>query len=501
MTTTESLVDEFKALQRELWVRDYLTRVLDYDGETSAPAKGAAARAEAMAALAGERHEIIQGPRAQELVQALQEHADELDAQTAAELAVFARDQREAAAIPADEAAAWARLTSEANAVWHAAKADSDWASFEPYVERIVETLKRHAAYLDDARPAYDVLLDQYERGTSTAFYDAFFDQVRATVVPLVGEIASCEQPRADFLSAPMTEPQQLAVARDLMRLLGLDMDAVSLNCVEHPFSDGFAPGDARVTTHIYVDNPMSSTFSVIHESGHALYELGVDPAFGYTCLAGGTSMGIHESQSRFFENYVARSRAFMGPMLGVMRAQDPATWDAVDEDALYRAVNIARPGLIRMDADELTYPLHIMVRYEIERALFAGEVRVSDIPALWRKLTRDYLGLDVPNDALGCLQDTHWSGGSFGYFPSYALGSAYGAQYLARMHADGVDVAGACAAGDLAPVRTWLGEKIWRWGRSKDAPELIQEACGAPFDASFYCDYLDRKFRDLYRL
>lgn len=503
MADTLQPVEAFRKLQRELWGCDYLTRVLDFDGETVAPPKGADARAEAMGMLAGRRHALMCSSEAVELAQALAEldAAGSLDAQTADELRVFSRDQREAMAIPGEEAEAWTKLTSKANAVWHQAKLTGDWPAFEPYLERIVETMKRHAGYLDASSDPYDVWLDQNERGMTAEAYDAFFDQVRATVVPLVREIGRRPYTAPAFMGAHVGSAAQLAQARDLMRIVGLDMDAVGFSQVEHPFSDGFAQGDARVTTHIYEDNALSSAYSVIHESGHAIYEQNVDPAFAYTCLAGGTSMAIHESQSRFFENYVGRSRAFMGTLLRAMADHAPEAYAGVTEDDLYRAVNAARPGFIRMDADELTYPLHIMIRYDIERALFADEVSVRDIPALWNKLTKEYLGLEVPNDALGCLQDTHWSGGQIGYFPTYALGSAYGAQYLHAMRSEGVDFDAACAAGDLSPIASWLRDRIWRHGRSKDAPELIQIACGAPFDASYYCDYLQGKFSELYNL
>ena len=309
------------------------------------------------------------------------------------------------------------------------------------------------------------------------------------------------EQPQADFLTARVPESVQRNLSFDLMKLVGLDMASTTLAFTEHPFSEGFSVGDARVATHIYEDNLMSNVYSVIHEAGHAIYELGVAPAYAFTCLEGGTSMGIHESQSRFFENTVGRSRAFMGPLLALLRKHAPEVYNNVDEDALYRAVNIAQPSLIRTEADELTYPLHIMIRYEIERMLFSGEATAKDVPALWAQKTKQYLGLDVPTHTEGALQDTHWSGGAFGYFPSYALGSAYDAQYVPAMRAAGIDLEGACASGDLAPVRTWLGDNIWRFGRGKDAPELIAGACGAPFDATFFCDYLSTKFRDLYKL
>ena len=318
---------------------------------------------------------------------------------------------------------------------------------------------------------------------------------MRKTVVPLVHEIAQRPQPEASFLSAHVPEATQLAIARDLMGIVGLDPEATVLSCVEHPFTNGMAAGDVRITTHIYENNLISNVYSVIHEAGHAIYEQNVNPAYAYTCLGTGSTMGIHESQSRFFENIIGRSRAFMTPLLEVLRRHAPEVYGSVTEDELYRAVNIATPSLIRTEADELTYPLHIMVRYDIERQLFAGEAAARDIPALWQKYMHEYLGIDVPNDTLGCLQDTHWACGNFGYFPSYALGSAYGTQMVPSMEAAGVDLAGACAAGNLTPVCDWLREKIWRWGAGKDGVELLQEACGAPFDASFYCTYLQNKF------
>ena len=238
----------------------------------------------------------------------------------------------------------------------------------------------------------------------------------------------------------------------DLMKLVGLDLDDTTLAFTEHPFSEGFAVGDARIATHIYEDDCISNVYSIIHEAGHTMYELGVNPAYARTCLEGGTSMGIHESQSRFFENTVGRSRAFMGPLLEVLRRHAPEVYGNVDEDTLYRAVNIAQPSLIRTEADELTYPLHIMVRYQIERMLFAGEATAKDIPALWNRFMNEYLGIPVPDDTHGCLQDTHWSGGSFGYFPTYALGSAYDAMFVPAMCRDGVDLNGAVRAAIWRP-------------------------------------------------
>lgn len=504
-TDIDQLTSRLRALEGKLWTREYLMKIAEFDGATIAPENGAAARGDAMGALAGEHHELLTSSDACALVSELEAAvaAGKLtDPQAMAEVRTLARDQREARALPTEEVEAWSRLICEADAVWHKAKNANDWASFEPYIDRIVETLKRHAGYVDPTRDPYDVWLDQYERGMDARAYDQFFDAVRQTVVPLVHAIGERgTQPEAPFLTAHVPDAVQRAMSFDLMKLVGLDLADTCLAFTEHPFSEGFAVGDARVTTHIYEDNLLSNVYSVIHEAGHASYELGVNPAYARTCLEGGTSLGIHESQSRFFENTAGRSRAFMTPLLALLRRYVPEVYGTVSEDELYRAVNIAQPSLVRTEADELTYPLHIMIRYDIERLLFAGEATAKDIPALWAQKTREYLGLDVPNDTLGCLQDTHWSGGSFGYFPTYALGSAYDAQYVPAMERAGVDLDAACAAGDLAPVRAWLRENIWQWGRGKDAGELVEAACGAPFDATFYCDYLAKKFGELYQL
>ncbi len=504
-TKAAELTAQLRELESKLWTRMYLLKIAEFDGATIAPEHGAAARGEAMATLSGEYHELLTCADSAALIKELETAAADgtiTDEQVKAEVRTLARDQRENSAIPTEEAAEWTRLVCEADAVWHKAKGANDWESFAPYVDRIVETLKRHAGYIDATRDPYDVWLDQYERGLTTEAFDAFCEQAKATVVPLVHAINERgEQPQADFLDAHVPDAVQRELSFDLMKLVGLDLADSCLAFTEHPFSEGFAVGDARVATHIYEDNLMSNVYSIIHEAGHAAYELGVNPAYSRTCLEGGTSMGIHESQSRFFENTVGRSRAFMTPLLALLRKHVPEVYNDVTEDELYRAVNIVKPSLIRCDADELTYPLHIMVRYEIERKLFAGEVTAKDVPALWNQLMDEYLGVQVPNNTMGCLQDTHWSGGSFGYFPSYALGSAYDAQYVPAMERDGVDLEAAMAAGDLAPVRAWLKEKIWQWGRGKDAPELIENACGTPFDASFYCDYLSQKFTELYEL
>ena len=296
-------IKKLRKLEGKLWTREYLLKIAEFDGATIAPANGAAARADAMGTLAGEHHKLLTSEKSVELVRSLARETvaggkiD--DPQLLDEIRVLGRDQREASAIPTEEAEAWTRLTCEADAVWHKAKAANDWASFETYVDRIVAQLKHQAELMDPKRDPYDVWLDQYERGLSAKSFDAFCDEVKATVVPLVHAIGERgQQPAADFLHAHVPEAAQRAMSFDLMKLVGLDLDDTTLAFTEHPFSEGFAVGDARIATHIYEDDCISNVYSIIHEAGHTMYELGVNPAYARTCLEGGTSMGIHESQS-----------------------------------------------------------------------------------------------------------------------------------------------------------------------------------------------------------
>lgn len=499
--TKDQRVAEFKKLQHDIKINTYLMSILEWDGETVAPLNGGAARGEAMATLAGQVHDLTCSADAHRIVDALSAEKD-LDEQTAFELKIFSRDLAESSAISSEEEQEYTRLVCEASDVWHAVKNTGDWDTFAPYIDKLVAMLRDRANKINPDADPYDVLLDLNERGLTSVEFDKFCDQVRSTVVPLVHAIsAKGPQKRPAFMDAYMSEEAQLALGKDLIEMEGLDMNGVAVGLVEHPFSEGFANGDVRVATHIYPNDLTDNVFSMLHEGGHALYEQNVKPQYGYSCLYGGTSMGIHESQSRFMENVVGRSRAFMEPLLELLKKHAPEIFENVSADELYRGVNIAQPSLIRTAADELTYSLHIMVRYEIERMLFSGEATAKDVPALWAKFMKEYLGVEVPNNTLGCLQDTHWSGGSFGYFPSYALGSAYAAQFLAAMKADGVDFEGSLAKADFAPINAWLKEHVWQHGRALDGPEIVEAACKAPFDASYYCNYLAEKFSAIYDL
>jgi carboxypeptidase Taq len=279
---------------------------------------------------------------------------------------------------------------------------------------------------------------------------------------------------------------------------MAMDLDHIGLATTEHPFTTSFGShNDVRITTHYYEENVSYSMYSVIHEGGHALYDSGSADEFAYTALDGGISMGIHESQSRFYENLLGRSRAFCNCVLPVMKALFPQM-GATTEEEFFKAINVVEPSLIRTEADEVTYCLHVMIRYEIEKRVMAGELAVHDIPAEWNRLYKEYLGIDVPDDKRGCLQDSHWSGGSIGYFPSYALGSAYGAQFLRKMKED-IDVDALMEKGDFAPINAWLRERIWQYGCLYEPAELLERVLGEPFDPQVYLDYLEEKCKAVY--
>ena len=490
------------ALERKLFSLRYALDEIGSLGPVIDPPKATAERSEALAELERARVKALCDPEVGDVLARLAAVPELLSETRRAQVRVLTRDRDALVRIPAEEQAAFSRLTCEAEDVWRRAKAAGDWDAFAPHLDRIVEARLSMAAAKDGSRDPYDVWLDEYEPGCDAAFYDRFFSQVKDCVVPLLADcVASRHKPGRACVEGSFDVRRQGELARDLVELEGLDMDALWLGETEHPFTGGPSAGFVLIASHPHRDDVLSNAFSMLHEGGHALYEQGVDPAYRLTSLRGGTSMGMHEAQSRFFENLVGRSAAFAPTLLASLELRFPGRFSRVTPRQLYLAENCAEPGLIRTEADELTYPLHILVRYEIERLLLSGEAHAADVPRLWAEKYRAYLGLEVPDHARGALQDTHWACGDFGYFPTYALGSAYGAQLKAAMLADGIDFEGACARSDLAPIRAWLGEKIWRWGRSKDSDELIRDACGEPFSPTYYTDYLTEKFSAIYRL
>jgi len=497
--TLENALKELEVLQKKLSAYEHANALIYYDGVTAAPKKTAENRGATLSVLSEEIYKLSTGEKTVKLLSFLDENKEHLDERNRRIVHLMYKGIRDMQKIPMDEFVAFQELLCEADDVWHRAKDASDFELFRPCLEKIFETNKKFALYVAPDEDPYDHCLDNYEEGLNKKTLDEFFSKLRAGIVPLLKKISEVPQVDDSIRFGNFPAAKQEAFSYELMKLIGLDLDHVGLATTEHPFTINFGSHfDERITTHYHEDDFVSSMYSVIHEGGHALYDTGSDAENAYTVLDGGMYMSIHESQSRFYENIIGRSRAFCNYIFPKLCEFFPDEMQGKTAEQLYIAVNKAEPSLIRTEADELTYSLHVMIRYELEKRVMAGELEVKDLPKEWNKLYKEYLGVDVPDDKHGVLQDSHWSGGSVGYFPSYALGSAYGAQFLAKMK-ETVDVDKCIEMGNFAPINEWNRENIWKYGGLYTPSQLLQRVLGEPFNADYYIEYLTNKVNDVY--
>ena len=497
----EETIQKFKAHLAKMDAYNHAFGVLNYDSETVMPKGGSEHLGMTYAVLSEEMYKLTTSPDLKAWVKEILAHRDQVDYITRREAEELFEDMERMEKIPMAEYVEYQVAQNAASNAWHTAKVTNDFALFAPHLEKLVGYARKFAGYWDSEKAPYDVLLDTYEKGLTMATLDEFFALLRKELLPVVEAVVQ-KGPVVDdsFLRARFPLPKQRKLSDRLMAVLTIDRDHCNIGEVEHPFTTNFSKDDVRITTHYHERSFASSMYSVIHEGGHALYELNVGDDIKYSPLGGGASMSIHESQSRFYENIIGRSEAFLTYILPDIQKLGPKALKNVTPHEFYLAVNKSEPSLIRTEADELTYSFHVMIRYELEKQLIGGTLAVKDLPAAWNRLYKEYLGVDVPNDTQGVLQDSHWSGGSFGYFPSYALGSAYGAQMLKVMERD-LPVWELVAKGDLKPIVAWLTERIYQYGRLLKPNELILKACEAPFDPRYYVDYLKDKYTRVYGL
>ncbi|MCD6323308.1 MAG: carboxypeptidase M32 [Clostridiales bacterium] len=469
--------------------------ILHLDGSTVAPPNSFGGRGRTLSFLSGEVYKSFINKETDELLNFLLENKENL---SPIELKI-AEDGREefdkTSKIPMQEFMEYMKLTNDANHVWEKAKLENDFPAFEPYLEKIVTTLKRFANYRDPGKKPYNVFLDDYEKGYTMEDYDQFFNILKERVVPLIHDsISKHKEVRDNFMKLSYSVDKQKELTEKLIDLLKINRDNFAWAESEHPFTMGINKKDVRFTTHFYETNLSSAIYSTIHEGGHATYELNTADELMYTGLDGGASLGLHESQSRFYENNLGRSKEFTSVIYPIIKELYPEQFSDVSAEDLFNAVNKPEASLIRVEADELTYSLHIMVRYEIECMLFNGDIEVSDLPKVWKEKYQEYLGITPPDDSTGVLQDVHWSEGMFGYFPTYALGSAISAQLAAHMEKE-FDYRTDVANGDLSRINAWMSEKVHRHGKLLKPKEIINYACGEDFDPNYYCDYLIKKY------
>ncbi len=495
----QTALQQLEELQQKLYAFRTASSALYLDGVTVAPRDTSEGRGIALGLLAGEEHKLFSAPETGELIAYLEQHKEELAPEVARQVQLLRRSYDQLSRIPAQEYMEYAQLTNQASDVWHRAKETSDFELFRPVLEKLVAFNRKFAGYYDAKKAPYDALLNEYERGMTMEKLDQFFGTLRERLVPVIRKITQAPQVEDGFLHETYPIETQRKFSDYLMEVLGMDRNHSTIGETEHPFTLNFNSQDVRITTNYNENDLAGSMYSVIHEGGHALYELGVNPDYDYNCLAGGVSMGVHESQSRFYENLIGRSLPFIRAIYPKVQDFFPQQLKDITAEDFYKAVNKAQPSLIRTEADELTYCFHVMVRYEIEKQLIGGTLEVKDVPQTWNALYKEYLGVEVPDDKHGCLQDSHWSGGSFGYFPSYALGSAYGAQMLCNMEKE-IDVWGPVSKGDLSAVTAWLKDKVHKYGCLLEPGDIVKQACGE-FDPTVYTDYLEDKYSHLYGL
>ena len=475
---------------------------LGWDREVLMPPKGAAARSDVLAWLAAESHRRMVDDDLGALLDAVAEEAVD-DPDLGATVRDVQRSRDRALRLPESFVADFARKRSIAQGAWQEARAASDFAAFAPHLQALVDMTKQRVNLLGAEGPAYNALLDDYEIGSTMAAYDPLFAGLKDRLVPLLARImAASKDTPMPTLPAEARFPiaAQEAFCRKVSAHMGFDFEAGRMDVSTHPFSAGLWPGDTRFTTRFDERDPFSCLYAVMHETGHALYEQGLPGVHAFTPRGKAISLGVHESQSRFWENQIGRTEVFWsvaGPWFHDAFPNLPK----MDAATMNRIANKVEPGFIRVEADEVTYNLHIMLRYELEKAMFDGGLAVEDLPATWNAMFLDWFGLDVPEDRLGCLQDIHWSMGAFGYFPTYTLGNLYAAQLLEAMTHDVGDVDALIASGAWSAPLAWLRERIHERGSLHLPEALIEEATGRAPTPEPFLTYVERKYSALYGL
>jgi carboxypeptidase Taq len=475
--------------------------LLQWDQNTMMPPGGAGARADQFEALERIRHDHLADPALGRLLDALEPWAASADSDCddARLVEILRRDHHKAVRVPTDLAAEISGAAAHAHQAWIQARVAADFGRFQPALERVLELQRRYVACFDgsgDFAHPYDVLLDDYERGLTTEELRVLFARLREELVPLVSAAAAAGEDGRAFPGHFPAEAQR-RLAEDLLSAVGYETEHWRLDASVHPFARSMAHTDVRLTTRWEEDDLAMAFYSCLHEFGHGLYEAQMDPRHYRTTLAEAAGLGAHESQSRLWENLVGRSRAFCQWVLPLLRRHLGGPFEALDTATLYRSVNQVRLSLVRIEADETTYNLHIALRFELELALVEGRLAVADLPEAWNEATHRLLGLEVSNLLEGVLQDIHWGVGMIGYFPTYTIGNLMAAQLWRALSSELPGIEGEIAAGEFAPLRDWLGDHLHRHGRKYDSRELLRRATGQELGVEPWLAYLEGKLLD----
>jgi carboxypeptidase Taq len=499
----QAQLQKLTELTAEIADLNHANALLGWDQHVYMPPGGAEERGNMMGTLGKLAHEKFTSEEMGKLLADLKTHLPELDADgdTYRLISVTARDYEKSTCVPPEFIAEQAQVTAMAQQAWVEARTKSDFSIFCPHLEKVVELNQRFVTFFPPADHPYDTLLDTYEPGMKTAEVKAIFDGLRPLQVELLRAISQRPQVEDAFMHLDYDEKTMWDFSVEVATAFGYDWKRGRQDPTAHPFCQSIGPDDVRITSRWVPELPYALLFGTMHETGHALYEQGVDHSWNRTALESGASLGIHESQSRMWENQVGRSRAFWEHFYPRLQERFKTQLGNVSLDQFYRGINRVQPSCIRVEADEATYNLHIMLRLELEIAMLEGSVAIKDLPEIWNAKMQDYLGIVPPDDARGVLQDVHWSGGMLGYFSTYALGNLISAQLWEKFKSLNPELNNQLRQGDFSALLAWLRGEIHQHGRKYQPQELVERVTGSKIDPAPYIIYLKEKYGEIYGL
>lgn len=493
----EEKIKKFREMIKEKKIIDSMLALLQWDLETQAPKGGYKLISEMIGELSLKSYNLTTSKEFLETLKDLKKNSEKLDGVTKREIEILEEEVEKIKVIPSEEYKMYSELTAKAQGIWELARENNDFESFAPILEQIFNFNRKFIEYRGIKDDVYSEILNDYEKGMNIKKLDNFFIELKKEIVPLLKEINKNKRDFENKIKFEVSESVQKLFSKEILEYIGFDLEKGILSESAHPFTLTVNKDDVRLTTRYLKSLPFSSVFSTIHEGGHGIYEQGVAEELRETILSDGASMGIHESQSRFYENIIGRSKEFWFGILEKSKFKYNEL-SKLSLEEIYKGINEVSPSLIRVEADELTYSLHIMIRYEIEKGILSGKYLVKDLPEVWNKKMNEYLGVIPTTDSEGVLQDVHWSCGLIGYFPSYALGNVYSLQILNAMKKD-INIEGALERGELKKIKEWLGEKIHRYGKLKTPKEIMVSVTGEELNPEYYIEYLKEKYKNIY--
>lgn len=494
-------------ISRHAKVLEGISHVLDWDHETYMPSGGSAIRAEQLKTMAGLIHKERTGKKFSNALGKLIDLksgkvlAKGLDDRQKAALHEWRRDYKHAVSLPTKFVEEFAQLSSQSVSIWRLAKDENTFQRFAPFLEKIVVMNRRRADLLGYKDHPYDALLDEYEPGSTTKEVETLFSSLRTSLTKLLKKIQGTAQVKDAFLHGDFEHQKQIDFSRQILEAIGYNFQHGRLDFSSHPFSSASHPTDSRITTRINTDTVINNILTVLHEGGHSLYETGLSAEEYGTPLGEARSLGVHESQSRWWETRIGLTKPFWKHFLPLLKSTFKGQLDQVTLDQFYKGINKVEPSFIRVEADEVTYPLHVILRFELEKELIGGTLSVRDLPEAWNAKMKSSLGITPKTNREGCLQDVHWSMGAFGYFPTYTLGNIYAAHLFTAFAKEHPDWENRLAKGELAFIREWLHNKVHQHGRRYSSHDLLKQATGRDLTSDAYLSYLNNKYSDIYGL